>query len=151
MGKAPSHTAVAPVDTCTRMVTSTPSPAPTGPHFLGAQAITMMHVLLTNTVVQEAAVEDVPCEESGSGSGSESGSESGSGSGGRYGSSEVSSSETKDPAATAGGGSSSSSPSKKSRKRSFLRTCLVLVPKNVLRNWEEELKMVRTRTHCRRR
>lgn len=30
---------------------------------------------------------------------------------------------------------------------SFLRTCLVLVPKNVLRNWEDELKKVGKEGH----
>lgn len=32
--------------------------------------------------------------------------------------------------------------SSKRPPRSFLRTCLVLVPKNVLRNWQEELEKV---------
>lgn len=34
------------------------------------------------------------------------------------------------------------SASSKRPPRSFLRTCLVLVPKNVLRNWQEELEKV---------
>lgn len=90
----------------------------------------MMHVLLTNAVVQEAATKEVPVDEasemhrrSGSGSDSGSGSESDSFTASRKG---------KGPAAS----------KPRTIKRSFLRTCLVLVPKNVLRNWEDELKKV---------
>lgn len=89
-----------------------------------------MHVLLTNAVVQEAATEDVPVDESteirrrsGSGSDIESGSES-------------------DSPTTSNKGKGPSSSKQRTMKKSFLRTCLVLVPKNVLRNWDDELKKV---------
>ncbi len=85
----------------------------------------MMHLLLTNPVVQEAAVEEVPAEPE-----------------------SESSSEDEDGGGAEGGSSSSSSKAKTKGKprqtRSFLRTCLVLVPKNVLLNWRDELNKVQS-------
>lgn len=84
----------------------------------------MMHVLLTDEVVQEAAVlpeagtKDSPND---SGSGSRSDGSHGSG-------------HENDP---------KRSLDYSSGTKSFLRTCLVLVPTNVLRNWQDELKKVR--------
>ena len=102
-----------------------------------------MHVLLTNEIVQEAATVrrsggSGPVGDSSAGSDDVGSlppplSRSASGSTGSVsGSAAVSSS------------ASASSKSVSETPVSFLRTCLVVVPKNVLRNWEEELKKVRT-------
>lgn len=103
----------------------------------------MMHVLLTNPVVQEAAVEVVPSDKSESSS-SEFESES---------SESSSPSSPPEEEGRPPPPPSSSSPNGKGKdrghqergqqKRSFLRTCLVVVPKNVLMNWRDELRKVR--------
>lgn len=81
------------------------------------QAIAMIHVLLDNPVVKEAATLPSPSTQPAEADASES-------------------------EASARAGSKASAASSKSPPKSFLRTCLVLVPKNVLRNWQEELEKV---------
>ena len=78
------------------------------------QAIAMIHVLLANEVVTEAATLPSPSTQPAEAN--------------------VSGSQSARSKALAA--------SSKRRPRSFLRTCLVLVPKNVLRNWQEELEKV---------
>lgn len=115
------------------------------------QAITMMHVLLTDEVVQEAATLPNHCAQSvadsgsasGSGSGSASASASASGSGSASGRSGCTSGSNDMSSANLRLDGVLAAPAvRPSMSKSFLRTCLVLVPKNVLRNWQEELQKV---------
>ena len=84
----------------------------------------MIHVLLANEVLKEAATIQSPTTQPANENTSEAG---GSAAGGD------------DRSQSA----SSKSVSGKRTSKCFLRTCLVLVPKNVLRNWQEELRKVR--------
>lgn len=89
-----------------------------------------MHVLLTNELVQEAATslrkDAGPLQDPASGS-VDDGTMPG-------GTSISSSSVSRDATVSPKRGTDTPT--------SFLRTCLVLVPKNVLRNWEDEIKKV---------
>ena len=113
----------------------------------------MMDVLLSNAVVQEAAVKLVPSTDPSSPSSPES---SGSSSGSDSPGSSSPPSPPSSPAEGVGREPSASSSKGKGKgkgkakvekerpleKVPFLRTCLVVVPKNVLINWKEELEKV---------
>ena len=111
----------------------------------------MMDVLLSNAVVQEAAVKLVPSTDPSSPSSPES---SGSSSGSDSPGSSSPPSPPSSPAEGVGREPSASSSKGKGKGKAkvekerplekvpFLRTCLVVVPKNVLINWRQELEKV---------